>query len=96
MTSRRPALVITASGIALLAGCAGPPAVTPGSDGGATSDIGVAIAAPGEVAGQGTVIQVGDTAPHLCLGPVAESYPPQCSGPEITGWDWDAVEGVES
>jgi hypothetical protein len=27
--------------------------------------------------------------PELCLGPIAESYPPQCGGPEITNWDWD-------
>jgi hypothetical protein len=26
--------------------------------------------------------------PELCLGPVAESYPPQCGGPEVVGWDW--------
>lgn len=26
--------------------------------------------------------------PELCLGPIAESYPPQCSGPAITNWDW--------
>ena len=26
--------------------------------------------------------------PELCLGPVAESYPPQCGGPEIVNWDW--------
>jgi len=25
---------------------------------------------------------------ELCLGPIAESYPPQCGGPEITNWDW--------
>jgi hypothetical protein len=98
MTSRPvAALLAAASAIALLAGCAEAPAATPGSDEGATSSgIGVVIAAPGEVAGQGTVIQVGDSAPQLCLGPVAESYPPQCSGPEIAGWDWDAVEGEES
>jgi hypothetical protein len=98
MTPRRvPALLSAASGLVLLAGCAGGSAVSPGSDGGGTSsDIGVAIAAPGEVLGQGTVIQTGDTPPQLCLGAVAESYPPQCSGPEITGWDWDSVEGEES
>jgi hypothetical protein len=27
---------------------------------------------------------------------VAESYPPQCSGPEIAGWDWDAVEAASA
>jgi hypothetical protein len=36
------------------------------------------------------VITVMDTGePQLCLGPIAESYPPQCSGPAITNWDWD-------
>lgn len=25
---------------------------------------------------------------ELCMGPIAESYPPQCGGPEITNWDW--------
>ncbi|WP_244931675.1 hypothetical protein [Nocardioides sp. W7] len=33
-----------------------------------------------------TVMDTGT--PELCLGPVAESYPPQCGGPAITNWDW--------
>jgi len=74
-------------------GSGGAPSV-PGSDDVGTPD-GV-IAAPGQVIGQGTVIQTGDTPPQFCLGPVMESYPPQCSGPEIVGWDWDAVEGDET
>lgn len=41
-----------------------------------------------EVTGQGTVLQVGEAPPQLCLGPVAESYPPQCGGPEVVSWDW--------
>lgn len=28
---------------------------------------------------------------ELCLGPVAESYPPQCGGPELRGWDWQKL-----
>ena len=55
-----------------------------------------AIAAPGEVRGQGTVLQIADAAPQFCLGAVAESYPPQCSGPELIGWDWTAVDGEET
>ena len=31
--------------------------------------------------------------PELCLGPVAESYPPQCGGPALEGWDWAAYDG---
>ena len=26
--------------------------------------------------------------PELCLGAVAESYPPQCGGPPLVGWSW--------
>ena len=31
--------------------------------------------------------------PELCLGVVLESYPPQCGGPRLVGWDWDDVSG---
>lgn len=54
------------------------------------------IAADGEVVGTGTVLQTDGDDPQLCLGGVAESYPPQCSGPPISGWDWAAVDGEES
>lgn len=56
----------------------------------------VPASAPGEVLGQGTVLQVGDAAPQFCLGAVMESYPPQCSGPEIVGWDWTVAGYSES
>ncbi|MEI5585117.1 MULTISPECIES: hypothetical protein [unclassified Agromyces] len=49
-----------------------------------------------EVHAVGTVLQLDEDAPQLCLGAIAESYPPQCGGPEIAGWDWDGVEGEES
>ncbi len=52
-------------------------------------------AAPVEVQGLGTVLE-SDEGPELCLGAVAESYPPQCGGPPIVGWDWDAVDGEET
>jgi hypothetical protein len=32
---------------------------------------------------------------EMC-GIVAESYPPQCAGLPVTGWDWDAVEHDEA
>ena len=50
-------------------------------------------AATGEVTATGTVMDTGR--PELCLGAVAESYPPQCGGPPILGWDWEAVDGEE-
>ena len=36
----------------------------------------------------------GDDLVELCLGPIAESYPPQCGGPAITNWDWKSVDGM--
>lgn len=44
---------------------------------------------------QGTVMDVGGEA-ELCLGAVAESYPPQCSGLPISNWTWDSIEGSET
>ncbi len=74
--------------VASLGACA-----TPVAPGGAPPP---GVAAIGEVLGQGTVLQISDAAPQFCLGPVAESSPPQCSGPEIVGWDWDGLQGVET
>ena len=45
-----------------------------------------------ELVGQGTVLQKGESEPQLCLGPIMESYPPQCNGPTIHGWDWSLAE----
>lgn len=39
-----------------------------------------------------TVLESPGQGPELCAGGVAESLPPQCGGPEIAGWDWDAVD----
>jgi hypothetical protein len=39
-----------------------------------------------------TVMDTGS--PELCLGPVAESYPPQCGGPALIDWDWADHEGT--
>jgi hypothetical protein len=77
----------------LLAGCAAGPASPPQNTSPSFGDLD-AIAAPGEVQGQGTVIQVGDADAQLCLGAVAESYPPRCGGPDIDGWDWGTVAGT--
>jgi hypothetical protein len=45
--------------------------------------------------GSGTVLEDAN-GPQLCLGAVAESYPPQCSGIPLVAWDWRAVEGEDS
>lgn len=33
---------------------------------------------------------------QLCLGAVAESYPPQCSGIPLSNWTWEGVDGAEN
>ncbi|MHA7247247.1 hypothetical protein [Arthrobacter tecti] len=53
-------------------------------------------AASEELIGQGTVLSKDGGPAMFCLGGVMESYPPQCSGPELIGWDWSAVEQSES
>lgn len=80
---------MAASAAMVIVGCAGPPT---DSDGWAPP----APTLPQAVHGTGTVLE-GDAGPVLCLGPIAESYPPQCDGPAILGWDWSAVtEGWQS
>lgn len=49
----------------------------------------------GDVVGQGTVMDTGG-AVELCVGPVMESWPPQCSGIPLEGWSWEGVDGSES
>lgn len=48
----------------------------------------------GKVTGLGMVIDQGDGA-QLCLGPIAESYPPQCKGFPLEGWDWSGRDDFE-
>ncbi|SDE63283.1 hypothetical protein [Auraticoccus monumenti] len=80
--------VLGLSCLLLLSACSAPgpdavPAATPAPD-------------PDQLLwGGATLLQQADTEPELCLGPVQESYPPQCGGPTVVGLDWDDVEGVE-
>jgi len=79
--------------VLLLAGCATTGSDSPGSP---IIDFDEPVptppAATGEVLGQGTVLQHEGEGAEFCLGGVAESYPPQCSGPPIVPWDWSTVE----
>lgn len=54
----------------------------------------VVPAAPGLVTTRhpATVLDDGHGA-ELCVGGVADSYPPHCGGPPLVGWDWSAHEG---
>ena len=84
------AVALGAASLLVLVGCA----AGSGSDG---PPLGAVVPSPpsGEVVGQGTVMDVGGQV-ELCLGGVAESYPPQCSGIPMADWIWDDVEGSES
>ncbi len=83
------ALLLLAAPVLLLT--AGAPPTSPGEGGdvvpGGPGEP-VVIAAPGEVVGQGTILQMDGQDAQLCLGPIMESYPPQCSGPVIAPWEW--------
>jgi hypothetical protein len=43
-----------------------------------------------------TVLESRDHGPELCLGWVADSFPPQCGGLPINNWRWDQVEGEQA
>jgi hypothetical protein len=72
----------------LLAGCAaGVPGRAPAQPTGARAQRYQATA---------TVLASGDHGPELCLGWVADAFPPLCGGLPITNWGWDQVEGEQA
>jgi len=87
---------IPVAAVLVLAAC-GQGAGDAGSSGGdadtaADSPSGDAVVYQGAL----TVLQgVERDAAELC-GAVAESYPPQCGGLPVSGWDWDSVEHEEA
>jgi hypothetical protein len=85
-----PVSAVAVASVVLLVGCA---TASPGSGGSVVW--GTPSPPAGEVLAQGTVMDVGGTV-ELCLGPIAESYPPQCSGIPVEGWSWDGIEGWET
>ncbi|ANP71740.1 hypothetical protein [Cryobacterium arcticum] len=84
-------LAIVGAGLLALGGCGGPAAPGAGAGPGGFPR----PAAAGEVLAQGLVLHKDGEDPQLCLGSVAESYPPLCGGPPIVGWDWATVEQSE-
>lgn len=53
------------------------------------------LPADGPVRAVATVLDDGD-GPEICLGAIAFSLPPQCSGPPVVGWDWADHPDAES
>ena len=98
-TSRRRTLLAAAvlSGMIGLAACSAAPGSSPAptSSGQPAWDAGDVTPPEGRVIGTGMVLDAaGDV--ELCLGAVAESYPPQCSGVPVDGWTWDGVDGNDT
>lgn len=87
------------SGLALLAAGLSLPACATAPGSGADRPPGPALGASwpddpaDDVIGAGLVLDKGGHV-SLCLGPVAESAPPQCSGIPLADWSWEGVEGV--
>lgn len=98
-------LVILGAALITLSGCAGantPERVAVQS---ALQDAGAALGAPAEmpqptsseeVTGQAMILQEDGKEPKACFGAIAASLPPQCGGPEVSGWDWADAEDAES
>ncbi|QPE03403.1 hypothetical protein IT882_08310 [Microbacterium schleiferi] len=89
IVTRISTAAVAAASLLVMAGCA-----TGQSAGG--SALATAQVAPpsGEVVGTGMLLDVAGDA-TLCLGPVAESFPPQCDGLTLVDWSWDGVDGYE-
>jgi hypothetical protein len=95
----KTALIVLCLAVPLLASCGGDDPADTATDPAGSSEPGLerpteVPAAPGQVrsANLATVMDTGSV--ELCLGPIAESYPPQCGGPPITNWDWADHKGM--
>jgi hypothetical protein len=86
-----------AASVIALSGCATTAGSGTGAGTTAPASLGTVWPEPpaGEVVAQGTVMDVGGEV-ELCLGAIAESYPPQCGGVPIENWSWDGIDGSET
>lgn len=98
MHIRRSAVGLALIGMLTVSACAASPGAPAPVSSDAPSGQSLGSLMPGPpnapVIGTGTVMDIGGDV-KLCLGPVAESYPPQCSGIPMIGWSWDGVAGSE-
>lgn len=89
---------LAAAGIALIcvwvvAGCGQGTRTTPPAGGTEPTGSGSVVQPGALLVGHGMLMQDSSTSPvELCVGAVAESYPPQCGGPRIVGdVDWETL-----
>jgi hypothetical protein len=97
MGHRTISAVLAASVVLVLTACAGTRAPGAGSIGGTPGAQGAWVpdraSVPAAVTASGLVLEDAD-GPRLCAGAIADTLPPQCTGPAIVGWDWSDVEGA--
>lgn len=93
-----PARVILAASLAgalALTACGTPPAPATNGNANTSGDPAASVSRAGDddqrYTATGTVLENESHGPQLC-GVVATSYPPQCGGLDLVGWDWDAIE----
>ncbi|HWV48547.1 MAG TPA: hypothetical protein VN035_03740 [Microbacterium sp.] len=98
MHIRRSAVGLVLIGMLAVSACAAEPSAPAPASSDAPSGQSLGSLMPGPpdaaVIGTGTVMDIGGDV-KLCLGGIAESYPPQCSGIPMIGWSWDGVDGSE-
>ena len=70
------------------------PAGDPTGSGGAARMPTAVPAASGPVTTRTPATVMDTGSPELCLGAVAESYPPQCRGIPLVGWSWRDQDGA--
>ncbi|MEO6510838.1 MAG: hypothetical protein ABIO16_07600 [Nocardioides sp.] len=89
-------LLIAVAALLLVSACGSDTTDTAEDPGGSAPAMPTAIPpADGPVVGLGLVLDASSGGkPGFCLGPIAESYPPQCTGLAMTGWDWSSHEGA--
>lgn len=86
-------LCTAAAGVLLLAACGSP---APDQRARTGPDPRPSPSGPGGLyEANATVLDDGKSGPHLCLGAIQTSLPPQCGDVPVDGWDWAHVEGEE-
>lgn len=91
----RVRIVALALTLVLVAACGDGDEVVTSDDPRSSQQTQTAGTAAQRYAATATVLESPDHGPQLCAGTL-DSYPPQCGGPDIIGWDWDVVAEKES
>lgn len=91
MTTPRRTTLGLAAGAMLMTGCA----AQLNQGGAPVADPPASAVVPdgydGRLRALATVLESPEHGPQLCWA-VMDSYPPQCGGPDVAGWDWSTIE----